>query len=465
MHTSEQPFSSAKTTNAVSSPLLRKILRAGFALVAVMLCVLAMMHSWRAGNARTFVEFALSSDWVYEVSDNPANLLIPANEAARIQPADPLAYYARAVLLDYIGEGKEANKAMEQGVALRPQNSLFWLKLGEAREHAGDFDGARIAYEQSVRLAPVYANPHFHLGNLLLRVGKNTEAFDELRSATRSAPSLLPYTIQLAWNTYKDDPRAVIQAIQPQDETQRLALARYFAQQGVSMPAELSLASSATKIPATARKELVNDLITAKRFSEAYEVWLNLRKQSGADTTNAGRGKITDGGFEANISNDAIGFDWRPARNAEAARIALDTERPHGGARSLRVDFSGETDPSARFVAQFAVVEPNARYRLTFFARTQEVVSGGMPVVAVFDAGNPKTSDAPNASVRPDKLLEQSKQFPANSNEWQEFTVDFTTPASCEAIVIALQRQTCNVSPCPIYGHVWIDDFALTKMQ
>ncbi|GAC1396387.1 MAG: hypothetical protein NVSMB56_11100 [Pyrinomonadaceae bacterium] len=452
------------TDNAASSSMLQELLRAGFAFIAVFLCVWALTQSWRAGSARTFAEFALSSDWVYAMSDNPVNLLAPANEAIRVKPADPLGYYARAILLDYIGENKDASEAIEQGIALRPQDFLFWIRLGEAREHAGDFDGARAAYEQAVLLAPGYAKPHFHLGNLLLRFGKNAEAFDELRSASRSAPSLLPFTIQLAWNAYKGDPRAVIQAIRPQNETQRLALARYFAQQGATMPAELSLATDRTRPPAE-RKGLVNDLIAAKRFSEAYEIWVSLRGQSGADTKNFGRGNITDGGFESDITTDAIGFDWRLARDVQATRIALDTDRPHGGARSLRVDFTGETDQAARFISQITTVESKARYRLKFFARTQEVVSGGMPIVAVYDAGASNPNEAAKAAVRPEKLLEQSKSFPPNASDWQEFTVDFTTPANCEAVIIALQRQRCNVVPCEIYGRIWTDDFALTKMQ
>jgi tetratricopeptide (TPR) repeat protein len=448
--------------------LAREVLRASVALGGAALCVWAMWYAWRTGSARTYAELALSSDWVYETGNDPNALLFPANKAVWLASADPFGHYARAVLLDYLGRAKEATAEAEATVARAPRYFLYWLKLGETREHAGDLQGAQAAYVEAVRLAPAYSKPHFQLGNLLLRMGKTDEAFAELRRASASAPSLLPYTIQLAWNAYKGDVRAVVQAIQPRTDSQRIAVARFLAQQsGANIPAELLQISDRSKLLIPVRRDLVSDLVTAKRFNAAFDVWAALRKEQDADAKDFGRERITDGGFERAIELNAVGFDWRLANERPDSRVTLDAANPHSGAYSLRVEYDGDSAPNLRLITQLVVVQPNTRYLLTFFVRAENVVSGGMPVVAVFDAGTPnavKTTAAPAPPPPPEKLLGQSKPFASNSNgQWQEYTVAFTTPANCEAVIVALQRQPCNTAPCPIFGRIWLDDFSLKR--
>jgi hypothetical protein len=98
------------------------------------------------------------------------------------------------------------------------------------------------------------------------------------------------------------------------------------------------------------------------------------------------------------------------------------------------------------------LVEPRASYRLSFAARTREVVSAGLPLVVVTDAGD----DTRQPLGRPVVL-------PQGTSPWQDYVVEFTTDEATSAVLISVRRQDCPSSPCPIFGQVWLDDFSIRK--
>ena len=161
------------------------------------------------------------------------------------------------------------------------------------------------------------------------------------------------------------------------------------------------------------------------------------------------RRSITDGGGESRTVWD--GFGWE-LRDAQSARISLDTHGPRAGARSLRLDFNGISDAAAH-LSQLVLVKPNSRYRLNFAARTQEIVTGGLPVITVTDAS------------RDGRVLAQSSPLPPGTSGWQDYSVEFASSDATSAVYIILQRQHCPDPPCPIFGSLWLDDFSLQKLS
>jgi hypothetical protein len=203
------------------------------------------------------------------------------------------------------------------------------------------------------------------------------------------------------------------------------------------------------------RRELVTLLITAKHFSEAYEVW-----SSGPDTNGGGSklgigdgiGAITNGGFEDQINLDDSGFGWQLRREQPGFAISRDTSQPRTGVYSLRVDWKGTSNPSEAVLSQLVLVQPNTRYQLRVAMRTEEIVTGGLPTIVVTDVSgsdpHPLVSSAP---------------LPAGTNGWQEVTLEFATSDTTRAVLINLQRQNCPSGPCPIFGRLWLDAFTLGK--
>ena len=400
------------------------------------LLVIFTLLIWNAGRAG--ISSLLSS---YAATTNQ---IVPADAAVEFSRGDPEAKYLRATILkannDLVGAITEYNQA----VSLRPDDYVLWLSLARARSLNDDTAGALAASRQAVKLAPYYAQPRWQLGNLLLRAGEYDEAFNELRLAGASNPTMLPAVIDLAWQLSDGDAQFVMQSIQPQTPETYLALAQFFRKRGAAVEA-IDMYVSAGDIGKQDRGSYLSELISAKRFKEAHALWLLGHP---GNSTNA-VGVINDGGFERESNLDEPGFGWRAA--SKVPSLHLDTNAPEEGRSSLRVDFDGNSDPAAPVISQLLLVDPATHYQLRFAARTEEIVSGGPPRLIIIDANN-------------GRVIAQSEEFPKQTAGWQYFTVDFNSADSTAAIQIALQRQQCSTSPCPIFGRLWLDAFALQKL-
>jgi tetratricopeptide (TPR) repeat protein len=415
-------------------------LRLALALLVAAGCLWGMLSAWRAGASRLLTQHARA-----------ARLLAQADEAVSTAPHDPDAHSARALVLLNNRDLTAALAEYERAAALRPRDYLLWLELGRARDRANDPQGALAALAQAVRLAPAYAQPRWHLGNALFRAGQYEEAFGELRRAALGDAALLPSLIDLAWNASGEDASVVEQLIQPERASWRTALAKYFAGRGRAAEA-LAQFRAAGGIKEEDRQALVNELLAARRYAEAYEIWAAGPEAEGVAA--AGPGHVHDGGFENQIARGAQGFGWRAAQDTEALRVSLDKAGPRSGAQSLRVDFGGNPSVSRPLLTQLIPVEPHSRYRLSFSARAEEVITGGPPFVGVSDAGA-EEGQRPLALAR---LPEQS------SGGWREHIVEFTTAETTGAVLVFLAREGCGgAGPCPIFGRLWLDDFELRK--
>ncbi|MBA3712095.1 MAG: tetratricopeptide repeat protein [Pyrinomonadaceae bacterium] len=410
-------------------------------LIAVAIAVLCLWGMWSAGRGGISRLFSTYQGWP-ALTDKGANM----------SPSDPEARFAYAVALSRIGEHHEAIREFERAVALRPRHYLLWMELGRIRSQVGDLQGALAAFKEAVRYAPYYAQPRWQLGDVLYKMNRRDEAFAELRRAAASDPNLLPSFIDLAWAAYGEDADAVRQAVQPQTTATYLALARFFADQGEINGAS-HLFRAAGDTADWERRQLLKELLAANRFLESYTVWASGREDRDSGSQ-SGVAVITDGSFESEIdAEDDEGFGWQLVRDMPTVRVARDNNEPGAGTHSLRVDWNGASHPSTSVVSQLVLVEPKMRYRLNFKARTQNVVTGELPVVTVIDAG-------------PDgRTLVQTEPLPSGTSGWQEYTVQFATSGETRAVRIIVQRQNCTGEPCPIFGRVWFDAFSLQKFS
>lgn len=416
-----------------------RLLRALAAIVVLVSCFLAMRSAWHAGVGRL-----LSKD------ASRTLLQEQAEKAVQISPADPETHAARALVLYNSDDLASALEELERAASLRPRDYLRWLELGRARDEAGDREGALSALQEAIKLAPYYAEPRWQYGNVLYRAGRFDEAFRELRRAAESEPTLFPVLMDLAWGTYAGDAAAVERIVNPQTDAIRLSLARFFATKGKTGEA-LALFRASGGMAKAEQRKLLRELLKAKQFKAAYEVW------SAGRETEEGRppdrvASITDPGFEGRVNLSEIGFGWRQERSLEGVKLSLETKGQRSGSRCLLIEWSGNSNPEPTVISQLVLVEPHTHYRLSFFTRAEDVLTGGPPVLDVIDASDDVA-----------RVLGQSKVFPQNTKEWQEYEVVFTTSATAEAVLLSLQRQSCPASPCPIFGRMWLDDFSLRK--
>jgi hypothetical protein len=416
-----------------------RFLRPLLAVVFMLLCAFGIAASWRMGVGRLLARYAAY-----------ATLREQADRAVKVSALDAETHSARAAVLYNLHDVPGALRELESAVKLRPGDYLLWLQLGRAREEAGDKEGAILALRESMRLAPYYSEPRWQYGNVLYRMGRFEEAFDELRRAADSNPSLLPVLIDLAWGTYKGDAKAVEKIISPRTDAVRMALARFFIKKEKTVEA-LALIRALGEMSAEDRKALVVELIKSRQFKAAYEVWA-VGEVDNERRVNVAQG-ITDPGFEGRINLTQKGFGWQQERELEGVKLSLDTKEPEAGARSLLIEWNGQPNPPVSVITQTVLVEPNSRYRLRFYARTEKLVTAGLPVLDIADA-----------SSKESRVLAESKAFPQDAPAWQEFEVEFSTSDSTEAVIISLRRQNCDTNPCPVFGRVWLDDFSLRKL-
>jgi tetratricopeptide (TPR) repeat protein len=401
------------------------------------LCLWGTLKAWQVGASRLLTHHAKA-----------ARLLAQTELAVNKTPYDPEAYSGRAYVLLNSGRLSDALPAYERAAALRPRDYFLWLELGRARDMNNDEQGALAALEQAVNLAPAYAEPRWQFGNVLFRLGRTEEAFREMRSAALSDPALLPNLIDLAWGANDGDPAIVEQIIRPERASWRIALAKYFIKRERISEA-LAQFRLAGGISEEDRRALLNELLAAKRYREAYELW-----SANSGDRQLESGLIVDGGFENQISRASTGFGWQLTRDTQSLRVSLDSKNPHTGAQSLRIDFNGDSNPGQQLLKQLVLVEPSTRYRLRLAVRMEEIVTGGLPLVGLMDA-----------SGKEGVLLAQSAPFKLGSGDWHEYTIDLTTTKTTSAMLISLHRQHCSSGPCPIFGRLWVDDFSLEKLS
>ena len=396
----------------------------------------AAAGSSRAGISRLFSEYS-----------SVAGSLEASERAVHLNASDPEAHYARALRLQDLGRTSEAVVELEAATSLRPSDYFFWQELGRLREEAGDasdIGGAVAALQTAVTLAPYYSQPHWQLGNVLLRNNQIETGFREMRLAATSDPELFPSLLDLASAVYEGNAESVIAATQPQSDNERLLLVRFLLKK--NKDAALDLLSGIKQIAPEDRAALVTELIAAEEFALAYRVWA-------AKDGVAASSEITlvDGGFESSITLNNSGFAWQPSPLTPNAKVLLDTNVPKAGERSLRIEYSGNFDAKIPVLSQLLPVSPDSLYRLTFSARTDKLLSAGLPVVAVREVIGDRVTIAESISLSP------------GTNAWQDFAIEFKTGDATKAITINIQRQACNVNPCPLVGRAWFDEFQLVR--
>ncbi len=403
--------------------------------VAAALVIVFLLLTWN--GARSGLASLLTT------SAAISNEIDSANAAVRFNASNPDAHYVRATIL-MVTDLPAAITEFEQAALARPDDYVLWLSLARARELNGDASGAVAAARQAVPLAPDYAQPHYQLGNILLRAGQREEAFRELRLAGASNPTLMPGIIDLAWRVSGGNVEFVTRAIAPGTPQVYQAMGQYFRERK-AVGAAIAMYAAAGNAADNARNSYLRELIGAKRFKDAANLW------GVGQGTRLAPGVMIDPGFEQESDLDVPGFGWRLGEKREGFRLSLDANNPREGRSSLKVEFSGDSDPSSPVISQLVLIEPASRYQLRFGVRSEGIVSGGPPLVTVIDA------DA-------DQPLKQSEQFPNATNGWREYTIDFDSGPSATAVKIALQRQPCDKSPCPIFGRLWLDNFSLQKL-
>jgi hypothetical protein len=277
-------------------------------------------------------------------------------------------------------------------------------------------------------------------------MGQYEQALADLRQAALSNRDFLPNFIDLAWGLSRGDAKATEQLLQVNDDRTRITYARFLARHGKGQEALQQFRMTQASVFEENKVDFLRQLIDTKAFKEAFDLW------QGPGAGNAMPAVVYDGGFEGPLSFDDVIFGWRLLGGQDSVSISLDATQQHSGAKSLRLQFNGNSNPSVPLLSQLIAVKPQQLYRVSFAVSTKDIVTGGLPLVTISDAAG-------------GQLLGRSSSFPQATSSWQLLNFEFTTSAKTDAVILSLQRNNCTSAPCPIFGLVWLDSFSIVEVH
>ena len=374
-----------------------------------------------------------------------------ARMAIGLAPNDPLPHWRLGNVAQKYLPPDQISLAVaeyEKAVSLSPTDYRLWMELGAALEQAGDIERAEKAMREAVRLAPSYASPRWHLGNLLVRSDRYGDGFLELQKASLANDQFMPQLFNLAWQLNKTDFDGMQAAVGNQAGV-RAAFAKYLVERGrydEGLRLWDTLSDALKKENRLAGDAIIKGLLLSHRYHRAMEIWNEIAPGL---AYHVDFGKILDRGFEQNLAHgpNAV-FGWQVQSNAQV-QLGIDANQGHGGSRSLRLYFQVRSHIEQINVSQLIPVKPNTDYSFECYLKTDRLESAETPLVLVVNAAD-------------DKFLAGSPPAPSGTNGWQRIAFTFKTAANAEAIRLRMIRNTCPDSAiCPIFGTVWYDDFDL----
>lgn len=404
------------------------------AAIYLLLVLFIGISGLRQGISNYYSHFAVQS-----VSEAEAGFAIAW------QAENPNAHEALGRVLLQKGEYSNAVASFERAAELRPNDFRLWLRLGSAKAEAGDPGGAISAYDRAISLAPNYSKPRLELGMLLLKDSKTEEAFQLLNEAAEREPGLYPAILELAVKAYSGDPARIAEAVKPKSFEGRKLSAIYLIGKGlVSESVRRFLLSD--ELPPEERARFVDLLIEARSFELAREVW-RASPEVPEDLSNA---LIFDGGFERMTRSDESGFGWMFDDDIEGVTVSLEGQNVHSGSKALKLSFQGHSKPGEWLLLQRIVLKPGTAYQLKAFARSNDLVTAGLPFIGVYNGVD-------------NQQLARTQRVESAAGGWVELGVQFYTSEN-RTVLVALARESCDQSPCPVFGELFLDDFSLAPI-
>jgi tetratricopeptide (TPR) repeat protein len=409
-------------------------------LLAVIL--VALVFAWFA------VRWQLGNMLAALTQSNDPNAKTVADFSYALSPHDPITNWFKASVEkeEFTPESlAQAIDDFEQTVRFAPADYRYWLELGRAYEQAENYEKAEKAFQHAVSLAPNYSNVHWQHGNFYLRRNREQEAFAELEKAAETSAIYREQVFSIVWEYYEKD-QAKLEQLAAGNPDVRAGLAKFYAAKELPVDSLRiwNTLSEADKQRNQDVARLIAQALYDKRF---YRSSIEFVRQLGMEAQ-AQPETVQNGGFEAPISADAkeVFFGWKISKK-EKIEILTDQTRKKEGNKSLRVTFSAFSGIEIKNILQIVTVEPNKKYRLSFWLKTENLKSAGTPTLEIVNATD-------------EKIITTSTAFPDGTNEWSPVNVDFTTPDKSEAVVLRFDRAYCG-DACPIVGTFWVDDFKL----
>ena len=409
-------------------------------IVLLILLILALAFGWFA------VRWQLGNLLAMVNSPNQENAKVAAEAAFGLAPNDPKTNFLMASVKK--DSDPEYTEGFVDVVKLSPFDYRWWIQLGRAYEQAEKPKEAEKAFLKAVELAPTYTFPHWQIGNFYLRQNRDVAAFKELKMAARDNSVYGEQIFSMAWDFYEQDADKLEEIVGDSSDV-RAGLSKFYAAKELpkrSLEMWNSLNDEDKKKNDKTARVIAQALYDKRFLLSAVEFvsQLGIEKDAMAET-------IYNAGFEDNFGDSASTFfGWRRVQ-VEKMRVTYATAKKYEGKRSLQITFSGFNKIEVNNIYQTIAVKPDARYKLSFWVKTENLRSAGMPKIEIL-------------SFSDSQAITTSEAFPDGTNDWKQISVNFTVPSNSQGITIRTARNYCG-EKCLINGTLWYDSFKLEKLS
>jgi hypothetical protein len=358
-------------------------------------------------------------------------------------------HLGRYALLDFAtGDLSRAVGYLERAARVNPRSEHIWMDLASAYEASGNPGEAQRAYDEAQADHPISARVAWRYGNFLVRQGRNSEAFAQMRRALTSDPSLTEAAVLECWEA-SGNTEALLDQVLPEKSSYYVTALNFFLSRS-NLDAALRVWSRLLRLgqpfPMEPALGLTDELITSNRVDDAEKTWQEtLAAEHWPQSPDRGDNLIFNGGFEHRPAGG--GFDWREQPVAGVS-YALDEAVAHSGMQSMRITFDGSANLNFSQLVQYVAVEPKKSYLFTAYVRTHGITTDSGVRFAIDDLGQPSEAHVLTASL-------------VGTHPWTRVQAEVATGPNSDLLAVSLRRIPSQKFDNKLRGTVWVDDISL----
>jgi tetratricopeptide (TPR) repeat protein len=122
-------------------------------------------------------------------SGQPKQALKAFDEALKLKPDDASVWYTKGILLDELGHHDEAIRAFDEALKYKPNFASAYNAKGLAYAGLNRREEALKSFEEALQHAPDYASAWYNKGNVLGDLGRNHDAVNAFAEALKHEPN------------------------------------------------------------------------------------------------------------------------------------------------------------------------------------------------------------------------------------------------------------------------------------
>jgi hypothetical protein len=336
----------------------------------------------------------------------------------------------------------------QKAVARVPLSATYWMDLAGAYESIGNIPLAREAYSRARAAYPASAQVAWSYGNFLLRRDDNDAGFAQINHAVQADPSLAMAAVSQAWHKTQDA-NVLLNQVLPATQDAYFQAIDFMAANGqpaAALQIWERLLTLGKPVGLKRSVPLLEFLIESDRAEDTSRVWREALAAAGVPHSEpANQSLIWNGDFARDFLND--GLDWR-WNSPLGASIGFDAPPPSSEGRSLRLDFSGGANLDLSEPLEFVPVEPSHSYHFHAELRTEGITTeNGL----FFSMGDPHHGAA---VVSTESLT--------GSHTWTPVDVEYKTSPQTHFLIVQVRRSQSHLFENKLSGTAWIGDVSLT---